>query len=124
MLQDNWFVFENIDKLSEQLADDILNVARTSIKLHNSFKIVLTGGNSIVDTYKILSNSDSDWNRWHVFLGDERYLPAGDRDRNDRLINEVWLKNGAIPEDNIHFIRTELGIKEHLNKPPSKVEFT
>ncbi len=112
MLKNNWFIFENIDQLSEQLANDILDVARASIKLSGSFKIVLTGGNSILNTYKILGNSESDWDKWHVYLGDERYLPVGDKDRNDRLINEIWLKDGLIPKNNINFIHAELGANE------------
>ena len=32
MLKDNWVVFEDIDKLSEQLAYNILEIAETSIR--------------------------------------------------------------------------------------------
>ena len=108
MKKDNWHVFDDIDKLSEQLANDILDVARTAIRSSNNFKIVLTGGNSILNTYGILSNSESDWSKWHIYLGDERCLPPGDKDRNDYVINQVWLKNGRIPRSNIHFICAEL----------------
>lgn len=89
MLKDNWVIFKNIDKLSNQLANDILEVAKSVIKSRNSFKIVLTGGNSILNTYKILSNSESDWSKWHIYLGDERCFPAGDKDRNDYMINKA-----------------------------------
>ncbi len=109
MLKDNWFVFENINKLSEQLANDILDVAKISIKSSNSFKIVLTGGNSILNTYKILSKSESNWDKWHIYLGDERCLPIGDESRNNQIINQVWLKNSQILKKNIHFIHAELG---------------
>ena len=110
MLKDNWTVFENIDKLSERLANDILGIAKTSIKSSNRFKIVLAGGNSILNTYKILSNSESDWSKWHVYLGDECHLPVGDKDRNDYLINQTWLKDSSIPKNNINFIHAELGV--------------
>ena len=32
MIKDSWIVFEDIDALSEQLASDILNVAKVAIK--------------------------------------------------------------------------------------------
>ncbi|MBT5399788.1 6-phosphogluconolactonase, partial [bacterium] len=70
MLKKNWFVFENIDKLSEQLASGILQIADSSIKSNNIFKIVLTGGTSITNTYKILRDSKSDWEKWHIYLSD------------------------------------------------------
>jgi 6-phosphogluconolactonase len=109
MLKDNWFVFEDINKLSNQLANDILDIAKNSIKLSDSFKIVLTGGNSILNTYKVLSNSESDWDKWHIYLGDERCLPIGDKDRNNHIINQVWLSNSQILKKNIHYIQAELG---------------
>jgi 6-phosphogluconolactonase len=109
MLKGNWVVFEDIDKLSEQLAYDVLEISKNSIKLNGSFKIVLTGGNSITKLYKILSNSKSNWSKWHIYLGDERCLPANDKDRNDYMINRVWLNNSQILKENIHFIHAELG---------------
>ena len=110
MLEDNYSVFKDINKLSDRLASDILDAAKTAIKLSDSFKIVLTGGNSILKTYEILSNSESDWSKWHIYIGDERCLPLKDKDRNDHLINEVWLNNGKIPKQNIHFVHAELGV--------------
>jgi len=108
MLKDNWFVFEDINELADQLANDILDVAKTAIRSNNSFKIVLTGGNSILNTYKVLSNSESDWDKWHIYLGDERCLPIGDKGRNNYIINQVWLNNSRILKKNIHFIDAEL----------------
>jgi 6-phosphogluconolactonase len=108
MLKDNWLVFEDINGLADQLANDILDVAKTAIRSNNSFKIVLTGGNSILNTYKVLSNSESDWDKWHIYLGDERCLPVKDKSRNDHIINQVWLNNSRILKKNIHFIDAEL----------------
>ena len=115
VLKDNWSVFENIDKLSAQLADDILNTAKTSIKSTGSFKIVLAGGRSLIPTYKILSHSHADWRRWHIYIGDERCLPLKDKERNDHNINTVWLNNSPIPKKNIHFIHAELAAKHAVS---------
>jgi len=115
MSKDNFFVFDNIDKLSGKLASDILQIADLSIKLNNSFKIVLTGGSSIVNTYKIIKNSESDWEKWHIFLSDERYLPKNHKDRNDRMIKDLWLDNGKIPKNNINFFNIELGLFEAMS---------
>jgi len=72
----------------------------------------LTGGQSVLSLYKILSKSDSNWDKWHIYIGDERFLPAGHKDRNDQTINEIWLDNSTIPKNNIHFIKAELGLLE------------
>ena len=112
MLTDDWLIFSDIDKLSKKLADDILSIAEHSIKLNNKFLIVLAGGNSVENVYKILENSDSDWNKWYLFIGDERCLPLKSQYRNDQMINNVWLNNGKIPKQNINFIHAELGANQ------------
>jgi len=72
----------------------------------------LTGGQSVLSLYKILSKADSYWDKWHIYIGDERFLPAGHKDRNDQTINEIWLDNSTISKKNIHFIKAELGLLE------------
>ncbi len=109
MLRDKWLIFTDIDKLSEQLAHDILVIAENSIQLNNNFKIVLAGGTSVINLYKILSNSKSDWHKWKIYIGDERCLPLEDKDRNDYIINKAWLNSSPIPKQNINFMHTELG---------------
>jgi 6-phosphogluconolactonase len=112
VLKNNWLIFADIDKLSGKLACDILDIAEKSIQLNNIFKIVLTGGVSIMSVYKILSNSESDWSKWHVYIGDERCLPLKYKDRNDYTINNIWLNNGLIPKENINFMHAELGVND------------
>ncbi len=122
-MKDNWLIFNDELSLSETLAQNILNVAKELIIKNDHFSIVLTGGRSVLSLYKILSKADSNWDKWHIYLTDERFLPTGHNDRNDQKINETWLNNGLIPKKNIHFIRVELGLvkaqkeyEEVLNK--------
>ena len=115
MLNNNWIIFKNTNKLSQKLANDILSVAESSIKSKNSFKVVLAGGDSILQTYEILSNSKSDWGKWHIYMGDERCLPLKDKERNDHNINTVWLNNSSIPKKNIHFMHAELDAKQAVS---------
>ena len=112
----NWYIFNNSASLSEQLAQEILKIAKKSIQKKDSFSIVLTGGQSTLDLYKILSKANSNWSKWHIYITDERLLPEGHQDRNDRLINEIWLKNSAISKKNIHFIPAEIGLLEAQKK--------
>ena len=109
MLKDNWVIFSDIDKLSEKLARDILDIAEKSIQLNNIFRIVLAGGESIASLYKVLNNSKSDWSKWQIYIGDERCMPLKDINRNDHMINNIWLDHSKIPKKNIHFTHAELG---------------
>ena len=110
MLKKNWKTFKDTKTLSEQLVVDILSVANESIKKNDKFIIVLAGGSSFLESYKILRKSNSDWKKWYIFICDERCLPINDSKRNDKIINDVWLKNGKIPKKNINFIKAEIGI--------------
>jgi len=112
ILNDNWLIFDDKMSLSKALAQEILNIAKKSIFEKDCFSIVLTGGQSVLSLYKILSKADSNWDKWHIYIGDERFLPAGHKDRNDQIINEIWLDNSPIPKKNIHFIKAELGLLE------------
>jgi 6-phosphogluconolactonase len=64
----------------------------------------------VLSLYKILSKADSNWDKWHIYIGDERCMPMCHKDRNDQAINEIWLDNSTIPKNNIHFIKAELGL--------------
>jgi len=94
------------------LAQKILYIAKKSIEKNDKFSIVLTGGLSIIGLYRMLARSDSDWKKWHIYIGDERCSLVDNKDRNDMLINKVWLCNNLIPKDNIYFFKPELGLLE------------
>jgi 6-phosphogluconolactonase len=111
---DSWLIFKDNISLSKELAREILDIAKISIKLKGSFTIVLAGGSSPIDLYKILSQSESNWSKWYIYIGDERCLPLGDKDRNNQIIDEIWLNNSSIPISNINFIRSELGAMEGM----------
>jgi len=110
MLNDNWLVFKNDTLLSNALAQEILEIAEESIKLKGNFTIVLAGGNSPMKLYKILRDSKSNWDKWNVYIGDERCLPMDDDDRNDQAIMKIWLDNSPIKKHNIYPIKAELGM--------------
>jgi 6-phosphogluconolactonase len=112
ILNDNWLIFDDEMSLSKALAQEILNIAKKSISEKDFFSIVLTGGQSVLNLYKILSKADSNWDKWHIYISDERFLPKDHQDRNDRSINKIWLNNNLISKKNIHFIKTELSLIE------------
>lgn len=105
----SWTLFKDANLLARQATSDILNAAAASIKSKGSFHIVLAGGTTPKHVYKQLSESNSDWNNWHIYIGDERCLPADDPERNSVMAMECLLQNVSIPESQIHFIPSELG---------------
>lgn len=115
-LNNNWYIFNDRGSLSKQLAEEVLRIAKKSIQKKDTFSIVLTGGQSSLDLYKILSKANSSWSKWHLYITDERLLPEDHPERNDKVIKKIWLDNSAIPKQNIHFIRAEMGLLEAQQK--------
>lgn len=116
----NAFFFNNKKNLFKNLHAEILDIAKKSIIKKGFFSIVLTGGKSILGLYQILSKSVSNFEKWHIYISDERFLPKNHQDRNDKAINKIWLNNKRIPKKNIKFIQAELGLdkarKDYENK--------
>lgn len=108
----NNFFFYDKKNLFKNLQLEILDIAKKSILKKNIFNIVVTGGKSILHLYKSLSKSVSNFDKWNIYISDERYLPKNHKDRNDRAIKKTWLNNGLIPKKNIKFICPELGLYE------------
>lgn len=68
--------------------------------------VVLTGGTVGIELLRSLAASPLadlvDWTSVHVWWGDERFVAAGDPDRNEGQAQEALLHHVPLPEDNIH----------------------
>jgi 6-phosphogluconolactonase len=105
---DNRHVIEVADPaaLATTAADRVL----ARIAANNSrVAICLTGGSSPKKLYQLLATepyrSRIPWPRVHWFIGDERFVPAGDPLHNMSMAREAFLDQCAPPE-NIHPIAT------------------
>ena len=52
---------------------------------------------------------DLPWQSLHLYPSDERCVPVGDPERNDRLIDELLVDQLTLPPANLHRIPAELG---------------
>ncbi|MGC4173929.1 6-phosphogluconolactonase [Demequina sp.] len=68
--------------------------------------IILTGGTVGIRTLSEVAASPLrdtvDWTAVHVWWGDERFVAAGDPDRNEGQAQEALLAHLPVPEENIH----------------------
>lgn len=87
----------------------ILNAATTAIEERGRFIIVLAGGNTPREAYRMLRGAEATWSRWHVYFGDERCLPVDDTERNSSMAADAWLDHVPIPHGQVHAIPAELG---------------
>jgi len=99
-------------EVAQATANIVEDTARACIAQRGVFHWVLAGGTTPKQCYKLLRNADIDWTKVHVWFGDERCLPVGDAERNDKMADDALLKHVPIPEQQIHRIHAELGAEE------------
>lgn len=68
--------------------------------------VCLTGGSTGIAVLAAIAATPArdsvDWSRVEFWWGDERYVPRGDADRNDRQAREALLDHIPVPAENVH----------------------
>jgi 6-phosphogluconolactonase len=97
------------DAVAGEVANRLLTAAAEAIAARGRFALVLAGGRTPLAAYTLLVGQEADWDRWHIFLGDERCLAPTDPGRNSVSATHAFLDRVPVPVDNIHWIPAELG---------------
>lgn len=104
-----WIGAADAHALRQAASRRILDAAARAIDWRGRFLIVLAGGNTPREVYRMLRGADAEWSRWQVYFGDERCLPVNDAERNSTMAAEAWLNHVPIARDQVHAIPAELG---------------
>ncbi len=102
-------VFPDGNTLAAGVAREVICNCEQAIAERRVFHWVLAGGNTPKQCYALLRHARMDWNRVHVWFGDERCLPFGDAERNDTMADQSLLSHVLVPSSHIHRIHAELG---------------
>jgi 6-phosphogluconolactonase len=110
-------VFPDIDALSRAALEQLLSDLRESIAHRGRGAIALSGGHTPEKMYALWAatekyRNETDWNRVHLFWGDERYVPQDDPLSNYRMTSEALLAHVPIPAANVHAAPTNLPTPE------------
>ncbi len=82
-------------------------ISTQAVRQRDRFTVALSGGCTPKDFYKKLrTHSNLPWDKTHIFLVDERYVPYEDEASNFGSIKESLIQHINIPEGNIHPIST------------------
>jgi 6-phosphogluconolactonase len=107
------------EELAHKASLQISSIYEAAINDHGYFSLVLSGGDTPRATYEELATlgfaEKMNWEKIHVFWGDERCVPPDNPKSNYRLAFDSMLMFTSIPETNIHRIRGELNPKEAAN---------
>ena len=103
-------VFEEKQAIVAYIIGMWKKISAASIAERGQFAVALSGGRTPVGLYRGLAREGESfpWEKIHIFLVDERFVPHTDKDSNYRMIQEALLGVVPIPKDNIHPIETNL----------------
>ncbi len=101
-------IFENRDKLADSVLGKWREISGRAIKDRGRFTVAISGGKAPVGFYRKLAacKSDLPWDKTHIFLVDERFVPFDDAESNYGMIKDKFLNQVKIPAENVHPIAT------------------
>jgi len=99
-----YMVFPGPGEMAEHLASHLREIAKQGVGY-----VALSGGKTPQPLYRRLAAMEKQlpWERFHLFLVDERYVPTGHPDSNFRMIYESLIQGISIPSENVHPIPIE-----------------
>jgi 6-phosphogluconolactonase len=105
--------FPKLSDLSREAAQFISELAEATIKERNIFTLVLSGGSTPRLLYEELArrpiSKKINWQKTHIFWGDERCVPPYHSDSNYGLAHQALVSKVDIPPANVHRIPAEGG---------------
>jgi 6-phosphogluconolactonase len=104
------------DELSRQMAEWIISDTGTVLQQRDIYTLVLSGGSTPERLYRLLAEphhaSRINWQKIHIFFGDERYVPFADKRNNGKMAYDTLLSKVPVPESQIRYMDTTLPPEE------------
>jgi 6-phosphogluconolactonase len=102
-------VFRDKEKLLDFLIHKWIEISFEAVSDHGYFAAALSGGTTPIDFYHKLRNAKEElpWQRTHLFLVDERFVPRSHLESNYRMVKETLIAGLPMAAGQIHLIPTE-----------------
>jgi 6-phosphogluconolactonase len=107
---DNLKILPDKEAVIRYAAERIVRMVTATLEVNDTFSMALSGGSTPYPVYHLLGTefaSYLDWNRIHIWWGDERSVPIDDKENNYYNTKQVLLDYITMPESNIHRIHSE-----------------
>ena len=88
-------VFDDRKTLDTALAAAVSERLQAALASRDKAYLVVSGGSTPANLFALLARTPIAWHRVVVLLADERWVPAHDKDRNERLVRESLLTQHA-----------------------------
>lgn len=123
----SFHIYDDIDSLLDALIDQWRDIGAKAIADHGAFHVALAGGGTPQHFYQRLTQIDVEssveWNKVHIYFGDERCVPQDHKDSNYRMSREALLSRVTIPASQIHpMFSPELNAEQNAARYASLLE--
>lgn len=108
------YSFSDAHLLNSDLANQIKNILCEAISLRGHAYLVVSGGKTPVELFKILAQTPLPWDKVIVTLADERCVSADDLDRNERLVRDFLLQHHAEKAKFISLYDEQISLTDNL----------
>ena len=108
------YSFSDANLLNSDLANQIKNSLCEAITLRGRAYLVVSGGKTPIELFKLLAQKDLPWDKVTITLADERCVGANDPDRNERLVKDFLLQYKAHQAQFISLYNEHVQIEESL----------
>lgn len=105
-MKPSWQVFPDRRSL---LNAAIQIIRQSESESGTTFSIVLAGGQTPLELYRMLAHEPMQWHKWRVYFGDERCLPPQHPERNSYQAMQALLAHVPIALERIFIPAAELG---------------
>lgn len=109
-------IFRSTADLTRNSAQCIVNLVSGAIQKRGRATVALSGGTTPKVVYELLATPEFrnciDWNKTHLFWGDERCVLPNHPESNYRMVKEALLDKVVIHQSNVHRVLTELPAPE------------
>lgn len=114
--QQQYQIYLEPEQLAHAATRRWVELARESIRARNSFHVALAGGSTPKPVYQLLQQEKLEWDKIHLYWGDERDVPADHPESNYLMVKEALIDHVPIPGDNVHPIRVEADIEKSVEE--------
>ena len=109
-------VSPDLTALMADAAAQVLASYEAAMARRNQFHVALSGGNTPKALFELLASpawsTKFDWAKVHLWWSDERDVPSDSSDSNYKMAHDALISKVAVPAENVHRVKTELGAVE------------
>lgn len=104
----NFIEYADREMLAMHVADQLASELRKCLTMHDHASFAVPGGTTPGPIFDLMSAADLEWDRVHVMLTDERWVPETDARSNGALVRKRLITDHASAAQFVPFYRDGL----------------